>query len=129
MKMTEHAFDDGKLPIDGYAPEGFRIGGQFFEGPVLLDANGSRIWEGAETAASLDAAAASPLSALAGSVDVVLIGLGSEIAPIPAPFRAALDATGVRYDTMGTPAACRTYNVLLTEARRVAVALLVVNPR
>lgn len=135
MKMTAVEFDGVQPPIDAYAAEGFRIAGRFVEGPVILSAAGVSAWDGvdwtrveaagaAATAASLDAAAAASLAALAGAVDVVLIGVGREIAPAPADFRAALDAASVRYDVIGTPAACRTYNVLLTEERRVAAALL-----
>jgi uncharacterized protein len=37
---------------------------------------------------------------------------------------AALAARRVGVETMDTPAACRTYNILAQEGRRVAVALL-----
>ena len=35
-----------------------------------------------------------------------------------------LEDAGIGVETMNSPAACRTYNVLLSEGRRVAVALL-----
>ncbi len=124
MKMTELSFDGAQPPIDAYAPSGFRVAGAFIDGPVILDAAGARGWAAGPGLAALDAEAAAPLVALAGRVDVLLIGLGPEIAPPPADFRRALDAAGLRYDAIGTPAACRTYNVLLTEDRRVAAALL-----
>jgi uncharacterized protein len=38
--------------------------------------------------------------------------------------RAALEAAGIGVETMATPSACRTYNVLLAEDRRVAAALV-----
>jgi uncharacterized protein len=38
--------------------------------------------------------------------------------------RAALEAAGAGVDLMATPSACRTYNVLLAEGRRVAAALM-----
>jgi uncharacterized protein len=44
--------------------------------------------------------------------------------PVPAALRQALKATGISLDSMDTGAACRTYNVLLAEDRRVAAALL-----
>ena len=42
----------------------------------------------------------------------------------PAALRAALKAHGIAVEAMDTGAACRTYNVLLAEDRRVAAALL-----
>ena len=64
--------------------------------------------------------------ALTGKIDVLLVGMGAEIAPIPGPVREAFDEIGVGIEAMSTGSACRTYNVLLAEDRRVAVALLAV---
>ena len=36
----------------------------------------------------------------------------------------ALEALGLGVEVMSSPAACRTYNVLLSEGRRVALALI-----
>ena len=62
--------------------------------------------------------------ALAGRIDVLFVGTGAEIAHAPRAFRDRLEEAGIGVETMATPAACRTYNVLLSEGRRVAVALL-----
>ena len=43
---------------------------------------------------------------------------------IPLPLKAALKAKGIVIEPMDTGAACRTYNVLLAEGRRVAAVLL-----
>jgi uncharacterized protein len=59
-------------------------------------------------------------------VEVLLLGCGLRlIQPGPA-FRAELKALGVVVEPMDTGAACRTYNVLLSEDRRVAAALIAV---
>jgi uncharacterized protein len=55
---------------------------------------------------------------------VVFIGTGAEIAHIPNRLRAELEAAGLGVESMNSPAACRTYNVLLSEGRRVAAAVL-----
>ena len=44
--------------------------------------------------------------------------------PVAPALRAALKARGIAIEAMDTGAACRTYNVLLAEDRRVAAALL-----
>ena len=66
---------------------------------------------------------AGPLS-LAGRIDVLFVGTGAEIAHVPAGFRDALEAAGMGVEVMNSPAACRTYNVILGEGRRIAVAVL-----
>jgi uncharacterized protein len=43
---------------------------------------------------------------------------------VPGPAREALIGAGIGVEVMATPAACRTYNVLLAEGRRVAAALI-----
>ena len=58
------------------------------------------------------------------AVDVLLIGCGARIAPIPKAVRDGLRKAGIGADTMDTGAACRTYNVLASEGRRVAAALI-----
>ncbi len=67
------------------------------------------------------------LIAQTGDFDVLLIGMGLEIRPIPKDLRESLRAKGVVADPMSTGAAVRTYNVLLAEERRVAAALIVVD--
>ncbi|WP_334061658.1 Mth938-like domain-containing protein [Limimaricola cinnabarinus] len=115
MRLTEIDYDDSR-PIDGYGPGFFRIGGEVIEGAVTLAPTGLRSWGGFE---DLDA-----VLALAGRIDVLFVGTGAEIAHAPRAFRERLEAEGIGVEAMATPAACRTYNVLLSEGRRVAVALL-----
>jgi uncharacterized protein len=70
------------------------------------------------TAAHFDAIAAL-------SPEVVLIGTGQQLQfPSPALTRALTNAQ-IGFEAMDTGAACRTYNVLMSEGRRVAAALLV----
>jgi len=73
----------------------------------------------------LDEAHVSILAELA--VEIVLIGTGATLTfPPPAVLRPLVDA-GRGYEVMDTGAACRTYNVLTSEGRRVAAALLVIS--
>ena len=115
MQLREVPYG-GLKPVEGYGPGFFRIGGEVVTGPVL--ARGDRLegWGGFD---DLDR-----LLALAGEVDVLIVGTGSDIAPLPAPFRRALEDAGLGVEMMASPTACRSYNVLLSEGRRVAAALL-----
>lgn len=57
--------------------------------------------------------------------EVVLLGTGERLRfPDSAVQRRFLEA-GVGFEVMDTAAACRTYNVLMMEGRRVAAALLI----
>lgn len=115
MQLNEVTFDEA-TPIDGYGPGFFRVGGNVIKGAALVTESGVRGWGGLDDT--------QPLLDLAGEIDVLFIGTGGEIAHIPAPLRSTLEAAGLGVETMSSPAACRTYNVLLSEGRRVAAAVL-----
>ncbi len=56
--------------------------------------------------------------------DLVVLGTGpQQHFPVPSLYRALIDA-GIGIEIMTTPAACRTYNILTSEGRRVVAALL-----
>jgi uncharacterized protein len=115
MRLNEITFNDAQ-PIDGYGPGFFRIGGQVHEGAVAVLPQGVVPWGGFEDIATLETAQ--------GDLDVVFVGTGADTAHVPPAFRAALEALGLGVEPMASPAACRTYNILLSEGRRVGLALL-----
>ena len=115
MQLNEVSFSDAE-PIDGYGPGFFRIGGKVHEGAVLTSPFGTSAWSGYEDSEKL--------LAMAGEIDVIFVGTGEEIAHLPADLRHALEGAGIGVETMNSPSACRTYNVLLSEGRRVALAAL-----
>ena len=115
MQLNEVSFDSA-VPVDGYGPGFFRIGGEVIEGPMLATSSGARLWGGyTDTGA---------LVALADELDVLFIGTGAEIAHVPPALREAVESAGLGLEAMASPAACRTYNVLLSEGRRVGLAVL-----
>ena len=58
------------------------------------------------------------------SVEIVLLGTGAR-QRFPHPLlTAALAQAGIGLEVMDTQAACRTYNILVAEERKVAAALL-----
>jgi uncharacterized protein len=115
MRLTEISYGNAK-PIDGYGPGFFRVDGHLLRGPCLITPWDAGLWGGfADTAA--------PMS-LAGQIDVLFLGMGAEIGHAPVAFRDALEQAGIGVEVMSSPAACRTYNVILSEGRRIAVALL-----
>lgn len=115
MRVTEIDFN-GPPPIDAYGPGFFRVRGEVLEGAILVGPDGAQSWAGLREV--------SAIVALAGRVDVVLIGMGAEIAVLDAAVQATLKEAGLGVESMATPAACRTFNMLLAEGRRVAVAVI-----
>lgn len=115
MRLNEVTFN-GLVPIEGYGPGFFRLGGQVFEGPIVVLPSGVSPWGGLEDVA--------PLVAAAPDIDVLFVGMGAEVAHLPGALRVALEEAGIGAEPMASPAACRTYNVLLSEGRRVGLALL-----
>ena len=61
-----------------------------------------------------------------GTVEILLIGCGPRFLMLAPGLKRALGDAGLAVDAMDTGAACRTYNVLRAEERRVAAALIAV---
>jgi uncharacterized protein len=115
MRLNEISYTDAK-PVEGYGPGFFRIGGEVIHGGVLTGPTGTHAWEGYGESAIL--------LKLAGTIDVLFMGTGEDVAHIPADLRDLLEEAGIGVEAMATPAAARTYNVLLSEGRRIALAMI-----
>lgn len=115
MRLKEVTYGSARA-IEGYGPGFFRVAGHVLRGACLITPWDAGPWGGYEDSAA-------PLS-LAGRIDVLFVGTGATVAHVPPAFRDALEGQGIGVEVMASPAACRTYNVLLGEGRRVAVALL-----
>lgn len=114
--MTPTEFLGGAVPVDGYGPGFFRVGGKVHYGAVIVTAQGVAPWAGLADGAAL--------LALAGTVDVLFLGMGADVAFPPRALAEALEAAGIMAEPMNSPSAARSYNVTLSEGRRVACALL-----
>ena len=113
----------GKQIIEAYGEGGFRISGRRIEGSVIVFPDKVIAWAGDLNASNLQEVSK---AGRAGSVELLLIGTGARMTQIDRTLRQALRADGVVIEPMDTGAACRTYNVLMAEGRRVAAALIAV---
>lgn len=109
----------GHQIIERYAASGFRVSGTIYLGPVLVFPDHTEFW--AEAAFTVEGLA--PVLAH-GGLELLLLGFGRRMIPVGAGLRSALKAGGIAVEPMDTSAACRTYNMLVAEERRVAAALL-----
>ena len=115
----------GRAPIDAYGNGGFRFADMSHRGSILCLPSGIHGWQPADPA-NLRVEDFAKLLVEAASIQVLLVGTGKELKPLPKPLREALRAAGISADPMSTGAAVRTYNVLLAEDRAVAAALVAV---
>ncbi|MDO9442502.1 MAG: MTH938/NDUFAF3 family protein [Beijerinckiaceae bacterium] len=119
-------FVPGAHDIEGFGAGGFRFAGMSHRGSLLALPSGIRAWTATTPAEITFASLAPVLDEAPGSIELLLIGTGPEIRPIHPDLRARLKAAGIGVDPMATTHAISTYNILFSEKRRVAAALLAV---
>jgi uncharacterized protein len=109
--------------VRGYGPGELRINDEVFRATMIVAPSSLRPAPALPEVAGLAAEHAQHLLEL--QPEVVLIGTGvRQVFPAPA-FGAAFLKAGVGFEVMDTGAACRTFNVLVSEHRRVAALLIV----
>ena len=124
--VIREAHFPGRAPIEAYGNGGFRFADMSHRGSLLCLPSGIHGWEPADPQV-LAVADFDRLLAEANKIEILLVGMGRDLRPLPAALRAALKAAGIASDPMSTGAAVRTYNVLLAEERAVAAALIAVD--
>ncbi|MET4575666.1 Mth938-like domain-containing protein [Ottowia thiooxydans] len=113
----------GAATISGYGPDWIAVGGERITSSFLLHANGERVAWDCDNFEHLSAAHFERLAA--ASPELVVFGSGERLRfPRPEWLRPLIEAN-IGIETMDTPAACRTYNILAGEGRRVVAALLI----
>ena len=123
--LMEPARFPGRAPIDAYGNGGFRFADMSHRGSILALPSGIEAWPVA-SAAEITPEALRRVVAEAASIQVLLVGTGEALVPLAPLARQALLDAGLHPELMATGAAVRTYNVLLSEERAVAAALIAV---
>lgn len=115
----------GRQIITGYGDGQFRVGGEAYRSSVIIFPDRTVVWP-------MDANKPITLESLnvvleeEGYIDLLVIGCAQKQRIMPPAIKAALKEAGIGLEVMDTGAACRTYNVLALEDRRVAAALIMV---
>lgn len=110
--------------VEAYGPGRFRISGEVYNSSVLVLPEQTLDWP----VASIDDLKPDdfePLIEAADGIEILLLGCGARMQMVPQSLRAPLRAAGIVVEPMDTGAAARTFNLLLSEDRRVAAALIV----
>jgi uncharacterized protein len=112
--------------IDAYGDGGFRLSGAWRPGSLLIVSDEALSWP-VRSLAELTTETLQPvLDAGRADVEFLLLGVGARNAQPPRAVRDALLLAGIGLEFMDTPAAARLYNVLTSEGRRLAAALIAV---
>jgi len=114
------------LTITGYVPGWLAVDQQSYAYSLVVGSNGTlQRWDCARFE---DLAPAHFAQLAEADVETVIFGSGNRLRfPSPA-WLAPLIAKRIGFETMDTPAACRTYNVLAGEGRKVLLAVLLEAP-
>jgi len=120
MKLTDESTRGIHL-VRAYAPGEVRIGEQLIQRSCLLRADRIEAWR-PQTLSQLNPADLEPIFAL--EPEIIVLGSGATQRFPDSALMAAVWSRGIGLEVMDTGAACRTYNILVTEDRRVVAALL-----
>jgi uncharacterized protein len=131
-KEPDKGLDDKTLPtpdpasaqiIRTYGPGRFLISDREWREPVLVTPNVTLPWKVAR-AEELSLESVASLKDITPPPELLVLGCGARAMFVPPPLRAALKGAGLALEVVDTGSACRIYNVLLAEGRRVAAALI-----
>ncbi len=120
MRFTEDS-NSGINVIRAYGGGELTVNQEIYRGPLIVSV--SAIVPGPEIGGADELAEAHAALVLALEPELVLLGTGARQSFPAANFGAQFYAKGIGLEVMDTGAACRTFNVLVAEQRRV-VALL-----
>lgn len=124
--IVRDAHFPGRAPIEAYGNGGFRFADMSHRGSLLCLPSGLYGWQVTDPA-TLSEADFAKVFAEAEAIEVLLVGTGNDLRPLPPALRERLKAANISSDPMSTGAAVRTFNVLLAEERAVAAALIAVD--
>ncbi|GAB4521330.1 MAG: Mth938-like domain-containing protein [Roseibium sp.] len=125
MEIREAHFP-GRAPLDAYGNGGFRFAEMSHRGSILCLPSGIYGWSLADSS-QFSAEAFQRVLEEEDDIEVLLVGTGPDLRPLPTALKDIFREAGILADPMSTGAAVRTYNVLLSEDRAVAAALLAVD--
>lgn len=109
--------------IEGYGSGGFRFAGMSHRGSLLCLPSGLYAWK-AERPSDFTQQAFASVMEEAERIDLLLVGTGGESVAFSKALRHLFLERSIQVDAMPTGAAAQTWNILLSENRRVAAALL-----
>ena len=120
MRFTEDS-SSGINVIRAYGGGAIKVNQEIYRGPLIVSV--SAVVPGPAIGAAEELVPMHADLLLAHEPEVVLLGTGARQSFPAANFAARFLAKGIGFEVMDTGAACRTFNVLIAERRRVAALL------
>jgi len=111
--------------ITGYGAGWIAVDGERIDSSVVISSSGLRQAWNCHSFADLSAGHFAELATI--DAELVVFGSGDRLRFPPGAWMSALMGRRIGLETMDTRAACRTYNILAGEGRRVVAALLIEN--
>ena len=124
MKFTKDNAGRETKVIRAYAPGRINVSDTMLSKSFIVAAD--RLIEDWPPQAFKDLTAEHLNTALALEPEILIIGTGKEQHFLSGELMSAVSTAGMGLEVMDTAAACRTYNVLLGEDRKVVAALLMI---
>jgi uncharacterized protein len=121
MRFTQDLTSNVNI-IRAYGGGELRVNEGVYRGAVILSA--STVAAEPNIATFDDLIGIEPSRILALEPELVLLGTGAQQIFPPASFGAQFLRAGIGFEVMNTGAACRTFNVLVAEQRRVVAMIL-----
>jgi len=110
------------LFVRSVGEKGIRVSDEYYNSSFIL--TGQQIISDWNVTSSKDIDQASLQIIFDLQPELVLIGTGKAQIFLPPPVQALFFQRGIGFEVMTTDAACRTFNILITEGRQVVAALL-----
>ena len=112
--------------VETYGEGGFRLSTGRHAGSLLIVGDEARSWAATSVSALTPDHFAEILALGPREVEFVILGVGAVNALPPRPVRDALHRAGIGLEFMDTPTAAQTYNLLTSEGRKLAAALIAI---
>jgi uncharacterized protein len=122
MRFTQDSSSAANL-VRAYASGELRVNDDVYRSAIIISA--SAIEAAPDIRGMEDIARLDPSRILALGPELVLLGTGPRQLFPAASFRAQFLSAGIGVEVMDTGAACRTFNLLVAEQRRVVALLMV----
>ncbi len=123
MELTQQAPTGHLQLVERYGEGSLKVSGRRHQGSILILPDQTRTWD-VKAIADLSLPGLQPIIDAEPAVEVLVIGCGQRLTLVPVTLADVLRTKGIGVEAMDTGAACRTYNVLAGEGRRVAAALI-----
>lgn len=123
MELTQQAPKGSLQVIQSYGENGFKVSGHRHQGSILVLPDATRDWF-VGSAAEITLPSLQPIIDALPAVEILIIGCGVNLVRPPVTLGEVLKTKAIGVEAMDTGAACRTYNLLAGEGRRVAAALV-----